>query len=89
MAVRARARRGGVVVIRNASNYHPHRVLGRMPSGALVQLRDGAVWERFVNRWMPAGWVIPVPLRPLALVGLNGGTAPVRLLPAGDLGVAA
>ncbi len=76
-------------MIRNASRHLPHRLLNQMPSGALVQLRDGAVWIRLVKRWMPAGWVIPVPLRPLALVALNGGRLPTRLMPAGDMGVAA
>ncbi len=76
-------------MIRNASHHLPHRVLGRMPSGALVLLGNGAVWQRWVRRWMPAGWVIVTPLTAAALVALNGGRLPTRLLPASELGVAA
>ncbi len=60
-----------------------------MPSGALVRLLDGSVWEKLRARFMPAGSVISKPLSGVALVALNGGRLPTRLLPAGDMGVAA
>ncbi len=42
-------------MIRNASHGLPHRVLGRMPQGALVLLNSGAVWSKLLRKWMPAG----------------------------------
>ncbi len=76
-------------MIRNASHGLPHRVLRRMPPGAPVPLKAGPVWSKLLRKWMPAGWVIPTPLSGAALVALNGGRLPTRLLPAADRGVAA
>ncbi len=76
-------------MIRNASHGLPHRVLNRMPQGALVLLGSGAVWSKLLRCWMPAGWVIPKPLTATALVAHNGGRMPTRLLPAGEMGAAA
>ncbi len=76
-------------MIRNASHGLPHRVLGRMPAGSHVLLRDGSVWTKLVRAWMPAGWVIPNPLTGFRLAALNGGRLPTRLIPANMMEVVA
>lgn len=51
------------------------RQLSRMPSGSQVRLFYGAVYTKFVRRWMVAG-VIGDPITSTALSSLNGGVMP-------------
>ncbi len=57
------------------------RQLAKLPSGTRVQLHYGAVFVRYVKRWMVAG-VIGDPATSTELSRLNGGVMPVILSPA-------
>ncbi len=55
--------------------------MAKLPSGTRVQLHYGAVFVRYVRKWMVAG-VIGDPITSTELSRLNGGVLPVRLSPA-------
>ncbi len=57
------------------------RQLAKLPSGTRVQLHYGAVWVKYLKKWMVAG-VIGEPVTSTALALLNGGVMPVQLSPA-------
>lgn len=61
------------------------------PAGSYVEVSSGhpsgelsPIWRRHVDRWMPVGWIAD-PVSWTTLVLLNGGVAPVRLIPAGEV----
>ncbi len=51
------------------------RQLATFPTGTRVQLHYGAVWVKFVRRWMVAG-VVGDPVTSTELGRLNGGVMP-------------
>ncbi len=57
------------------------RQLAKLPSQTRVQLHYGAVWVKYLKRWMVAG-VIGEPVTSTELSRLNGGVMPVLLSPA-------
>ncbi len=57
--------------------------MAALPSGTRVQLHYGAVWIKYLKRWMVAG-VISDPATSAELGRINGGIMPVILSPAGE-----
>ncbi len=57
------------------------RQLAKLPSGTRVQLHYGAVWIKYLRKWMIAG-VIGFPITSPELARLNAGMMPVQLSPA-------
>lgn len=57
------------------------RQLAKLPSQTRVQLHYGAVFVKYLTRWMVAG-VIGDPITSTTLALLNGGVMPVLLSPA-------
>lgn len=59
----------------------PLRRLSALPAGTHVRLWFGAIFIRYVKRWMQAGF-IGEPIGPKALLRLNGGAFPTVLVSA-------
>ncbi len=60
------------------------RQLAKLPSQTRVQLHYGAVFVKYVRKWMLAG-VIGEPVTSTELSRLNGGVMPVLLSPAWEV----
>ncbi len=57
------------------------RQLAKLPSQTHVRMHHGAVFVKYVRRWMVAG-VIGDPVTSTELSRLNGGVMPVPMSPA-------